>query len=89
MGQGSRYSVCLLSWYKRTNTDAEGAASRHDSPIPGTEVQILTQLLCWYRSTNTDAAAAGMTFQFAWASEGLRIQVLYGLKLLVYEALSY
>ena len=88
MGQGSRYSVCLLSWYKRTNTDTKGAASRHDSPIPGTEVQILTQLPFWYKSTNTDAAAAGMTLQFAWASEGLRIQVLKAL-LLVYEALSY
>ena len=77
MGQGSRYSVYLLSWYKRTNTDTEGAASRHESPISGSKVRILTQLLYWYKSKNTDAVTAGMTLQFAWASEGLRIQVLY------------
>ena len=31
IARGARYSICLLYWYKRTNTDAEGAGSGHEA----------------------------------------------------------
>jgi hypothetical protein len=44
----ARYSICLLYGYKRTNTDADGAASR--------VYRLGTQfvLIYWYKRTNTD-----------------------------------
>ena len=55
--QNRRYSVCLLYWYKSTNTDAASTCSA--TP------------LYWYKSTNTDAASTCSAMNAAELPEGL------------------
>jgi hypothetical protein len=47
-----RYSIYLLYWYKRTDTDASRDACR------SCRTRSSVYLLCWYKRTNTDARKA-------------------------------
>jgi hypothetical protein len=82
-----RYSFYLLYWYKSTNAHA---LQSNEALRWGRCHSVY--LLYWYKSTSTDAKGAASKLVVLTVADNLEIEWMspqvWGLKLLVYEALS-